>query len=240
MVSIMATILVLSSSGKEFNSCGSIFFLSESICFVLVGCQNEDQQRKGSPFSFFFFAPSSFFLLFIFIHSREKKNIDRGPVTHTCFHFPRWTLINIIITIVLKATSRRRIRRRWRSWRRNYWTVFSSFSLSPRIFIFVQQQNDKTDRESLSSSLCFFRRAEREHAQSLTRGVFAVNAYRERLASRRGGVGDERAAPAPATGSATRTKENDFSQRKGGGGTRRFEEKDEEKEKKERTREGRR
>jgi hypothetical protein len=118
---------------------------------------------------------------------------------------------------------------------------FSFFvSLSPRIFIFVQQQNDKTDRESLSSSLCFFRRAEREHAQSLTRGVFAVNAYRERLASRRGGVGDERAAPAPATGSATRTKENDFSQRKGGGGTRRFEEKDEEKEKKERTREGRR
>ena len=210
------------------------------------------EKKKVLPFFFSFFShPRLFSFFYLSSHSREKKNIDRGPVTHTCFHFPRWTLINIIITIVLKATSRRRIRRRWRSWRRNYWTVFSSFSLSwtlfffsfflflsPRIFIFVQQQNDKTDRESLSSSLCFFRRAEREHAQSLTRGVFAVNAYRERLASRRGGVGDERAAPAPATGSATRTKENDFSQRKGGRGTRRFKEKDEEEEKEERTREG--
>ena len=204
-------------------------------------------RQKRCTHSFFFSHPRLFSS-----RSREKISIA-APVTHTCFHFPRWTLINnIIITIVLKATSRRRIRRRWRSWRRIFWTVFSSFSLSwtlfffslflslsPRIFIFVQQQNDKTDRESLSSSLCFFRRAEREHAQSLTRGGLAVNAYRERLASRRGGVGDERAAPAPAPGSATRTKENDFSQRKGGGGTRRFEEKDEEKEKKERTREGR-
>jgi len=136
MVSIMATILVLSSSGKEFNSCGSIFFLSETILFCsrrLSKWGPEEKKKRFSPFFFLFFRTLVFFPSFkIYLHTREKKkNIDRGPVTHTCFHFPRWTLINnIIITIVLKATSRRWIRRRWRSWRRNYWTVFSSFSLS--------------------------------------------------------------------------------------------------------------
>ena len=107
-------------------------------------------RQKRCTHSFFFSHPRLFSS-----RSREKISIA-APVTHTCFHFPRWTLINIIITIVLKATSRRRIRRRWRSWRRIFWTVFSSFSLSwtlfffslflslsPRIFIFVQQQNDR-------------------------------------------------------------------------------------------------
>ena len=135
MVSIMATILVLSSSGKEFNSCGSIFFF-QSRFDVLVRCQSEEKDtqetRKGAPF---FFSHPRLFSFFLFIYT-VRKIFDREPGIHTCFHFPRWTLINIIITIVLKATSRRRIRRRWRSWRRNYWTVFSSFSLSWTLFFF--------------------------------------------------------------------------------------------------------
>ena len=141
----MATILVLSSSGKEFNSCGSIFFFQSRLMIdVLVVEQGVVSKMKRSEkkevrvrqkrctHSFFFSHPRLFSS-----RSREKISIA-APVTHTCFHFPRWTLINnIIITIVLKATSRRRIRRRWRSWRRIFWTVFSSFSLSWTLFFFL-------------------------------------------------------------------------------------------------------
>ena len=68
MVSIMATILVLSSSGKEFNSCGSIFLLSESICFVLfssvVKMRTRREKKRGSPLFFFFFSHPRLFSFF--------------------------------------------------------------------------------------------------------------------------------------------------------------------------------
>jgi hypothetical protein len=85
MVSIMATILVLSSSGKEFNSCGSIFFFQSRLMIdvlvveqgVVSKMKRSEKKRSESETEkvhalFFFFAPSVFFL-----HAREKKYRSR-------------------------------------------------------------------------------------------------------------------------------------------------------------------
>jgi len=195
---------------------------------------------------FFFFAPSSFFF------TLERKNIDRGAGYAHMFPLPSMDAHQQHHHHYRPQGHQSTSDSEEMAFMASHFLdgIFFFFSLLDSLFFFSLSLSLSayfhfrsttkrwTDRESLSSSLCFFRRAEREHAQSLTRGGLAVNAYRERLASRRGGVGDERAAPAPAPGSATRTKENDFSQRKGGRGTRRFKEKDEEEEKEERTREG--
>ena len=54
MVSIMATILVLSSSGKEFNSCGSIFILVMCLCASCVsGVKKCRRLKKRLIFVFF-------------------------------------------------------------------------------------------------------------------------------------------------------------------------------------------
>ena len=84
MVSIMATILVLSSSGKEFNSCGSIFFFQSRLMIdVLVVEQGVVSKMKRSEkkevrvrqkrctHSFFFRT------LVFFLHAREKKYRSR-------------------------------------------------------------------------------------------------------------------------------------------------------------------
>ena len=62
MVSIMATILVLSSSGKEFNSCGSIFILVMCLCASCVSGVKKCRRLKKR--FLFFFAPSSFSFFF--------------------------------------------------------------------------------------------------------------------------------------------------------------------------------
>jgi len=80
----MATILVLSSSGKEFNSCGSIFFFQSRLMIdVLVVEQGVVSKMKRSEkkevrvrqkrctHSFFFRT------LVFFLHAREKKYRSR-------------------------------------------------------------------------------------------------------------------------------------------------------------------
>ena len=62
MVSIMATILVLSSSGKEFNNCGSIFILVMCLCASCVSGVKKCRRLKKR--FLFFFAPSSFSFFF--------------------------------------------------------------------------------------------------------------------------------------------------------------------------------
>lgn len=91
MVSIMATILVLSSSGKEFNSCGSIFFFQSLMMFLSYRlCQKwrevkkeVSEEKDQKRWNLFFFPPSSFFtLFFISPHTREKKYRSRAGYTH--------------------------------------------------------------------------------------------------------------------------------------------------------------